>query len=67
MSGGMKSHKTRVAADELRSWRVSILRERAQYLGVIEAPTQRAAQAVAISQFSLTEEQRRRLVLEERD
>jgi hypothetical protein len=67
MSGGMKSHKTRVAADERRSWRVSVLRDRAQYLGIIEAPTERAAQAVAVAQFSLTEEHRRRLVLEERD
>jgi hypothetical protein len=67
MSGGMKSHKAKVAAHELRSWRVSILRDRAQYLGIVEAPTERAAQAVAISQFNLTEEQRRRLVVQERD
>jgi hypothetical protein len=52
---------------ELRSWRVSIRWQHAQYLGVVEAPTERAAQAVAVAQFSLTEEQRRRLAVEERE
>jgi hypothetical protein len=63
----MKSHKTKVASEDLPSWRVSVLRDRAQYLGIVHAPTERAAHTVAVAQFSLTEEQRRRLVLEERD
>jgi hypothetical protein len=67
MSGNMKSPKTQTRTHELRSWRVSIQRDRAQYLGIVEAPTERTAQAVAIAQFNLTEEQRRRLVVQERD
>jgi hypothetical protein len=35
-------------------WRVSILRGRAQPLGVVEAPDERAAEAVAAGQFGLT-------------
>jgi hypothetical protein len=37
------------------------------YLGIVEAPTERAAAAVAVAQFSLTEEHRRRLVVQEHD
>jgi hypothetical protein len=63
----MRSPKKKAASSDLRSWRVLIQRDRVQYLGVVEAPTERVAAAVAVAQFSLTEEQRRRLVVQERD
>jgi hypothetical protein len=48
---------------ELRSWRASLLRNRAQHLGTVEAPDERAAEAAAVTRFRLSDEQRRRLVV----
>ena len=50
---------------KVRSWRVSILRQRAHYLGTVEAPDERAAGAAA--QFGLDEEQRKRLAVREEE
>jgi hypothetical protein len=51
----------------LRSWRVSILRQRAQYIGTVKAPDERTAEAAAVAQFKLDNEQRRRLAVREGD
>jgi hypothetical protein len=53
------------AAAKLRSWRVSIIRKRGQYLGTVEASNDKAAEAAAVAEFDLSEEQRRRLVVTE--
>jgi hypothetical protein len=52
-----------------RSWRVSLTRARAQtrVLGIVKAPTREVAEAAAASAFNLTEDQRKRLVVQERD
>ena len=50
-----------------RSWRVSLLRHRLQYLGVVRAADERRAEAAAVAEFRLDEEQRKRLVVRERD
>ena len=52
---------------KLRAWRVSLLRQRAHYLGTVEVPDERAAEAAAVAQFDLDEEQRKRLAVEEQD
>jgi hypothetical protein len=52
---------------KLRAWRVSLLRQRAHYLGTVEAPDERAAEAAAVAQFDLDEEQRKRLAVQEQD
>jgi hypothetical protein len=59
---GMPSKKKRTAA-KLRNWRVSILRQRAEYLGVMQAADERAAQAAAIAAFELDEHCRKRIVV----
>jgi hypothetical protein len=59
--------KTKATAAKLRSWRVSLLRGRAKHLGDDQAPDQRSAEAAAIAEFKLDDEQRRRLVVQERD
>jgi hypothetical protein len=51
----------------LRSWRVSIIRRRGQYLETVEAPNEKAAEAAAVVEFELSDEQRRWLVVQERD
>jgi hypothetical protein len=38
-------------AARLRSWRVSLLSQRARYLGTVEARDEKAAEATAVKQF----------------
>ena len=52
-------------AARMRSWRVSLLRGRAQPLGTVEAPDERSAEAAAAEQFQLNDEQRKRLAVRE--
>ena len=59
--------KKKASAAKLRSWRASILRSRAIPLGIVHAPDERAAEAAAVKQFGLDDEQRKRLVVWERD
>ena len=54
-------------ATKLRSWSVSILRARAQYLGDVRAVDQKSVEAAAVLEFKLDQEQRKRLVVRERD
>jgi hypothetical protein len=62
----MKASKKTTAA-KVRTWRVSIIRKRGQYLGTVEAPNEKAAEAAAVREFDLSDEQCRRLVVQERD
>jgi hypothetical protein len=65
ISRGMRSApKKKAVAAKLRSWRVSIIRKRGQYLGTVEAPNEKAAEAAAIAEFDLSDEQQRRLVVQ---
>jgi hypothetical protein len=48
-----------------RRWRVSLIRSRIEFLGHVLARTCEAAEAAAVEQFKLTDEQRKRLVLQE--
>ena len=61
----MKTAKRRPTAAKLRSWRVIIMRSRGEYLGSVEAPDRERAEAVAIKQFALDDDQRRRLLIRE--
>jgi hypothetical protein len=63
----VKSARKRPTAAKLRSWRMSIIRKRGQYLGTVEAPNEKAAEAAAVAEFDLSDEQRRRVVVSERD
>ena len=58
----MRSPKRKAAAAKLRNWRVSILRQRAEYLGTVQATDERAAEA-AIAAFELDEHRRKRFVV----
>jgi hypothetical protein len=63
----MKSPKRKPTAAKLRNWRVAIMRSRAHNLGSIEAPDAKAAEAEAVKLFGLSEEQRKRLLILERE
>ena len=45
MKPASKVARQRTAAAKLRSWRVSIIRKRGQYLGTVDAPNEKAAEA----------------------
>jgi hypothetical protein len=47
------------------TWRASLIRQRAEFLGHVEPPAREAAEAAAAERFNLTEEQWRRRVLQE--
>jgi hypothetical protein len=59
--------KRKAAVAKLRSLRASIIRQRGQYLGTVEAANEKAAEAAAVAAFDLSAEQLRRLVVRERD
>jgi hypothetical protein len=59
-----KSANTNPRGTASRSWRASLIRKRAQVLGIVEAPTREAAEAAAVQKFDLTPEQRSRLVVQ---
>jgi hypothetical protein len=60
----LANNNPRAAAS--RSWRASLIRKRAQVLGDVEAPSREAAEAAAVRTFNLTDEQRSRIVVQER-
>ena len=49
-----------------RSWRVIIICGKGEYLGSVEAPDRERAEAVAIKQSALDDDQRSRLLIRER-
>jgi hypothetical protein len=49
----------------LRSWSALLIRNRLQFLGFVDAADRKAAEAAAVKQFSLSEWQRKRLMLQE--
>jgi hypothetical protein len=51
----------------VRSWRASLIRKRSQVLGDVDAPSREAAEAAAVRAFNLNEQQRSRLVVQERE
>jgi len=57
--------KKKAAAEKLRPWSVALMRSRAHYLGVVCAPDEKSAEAAAIAEFKIGDEQRRRLIVRE--
>jgi hypothetical protein len=63
MFGAMSRRTKPKKPANLRSWRVIIMRSKGEYLGSVEAPDRERAEAVAIKQFELDDDQRRRLLI----
>jgi hypothetical protein len=63
----MRPPKKKSVGAKLRNSRVAIMRARAHNLGTIDAPDPKAAENEAVKLFGLTEEQRKRLSIWERD
>jgi hypothetical protein len=66
MFGAMSRRTNSKKSAKLRSWRVIILRSRGELLGYVEALDRERAEAVAIKQFDLDQEQQQRLLIRER-
>jgi hypothetical protein len=54
----MKTARKKPTVANLRSWRVIIIRSKGEYLGSVEAPDRERAEAIAIKQFALNDDQR---------
>jgi hypothetical protein len=62
----MRTPPTKKAiAAKLRNWRVTILRNRAELLGVVQAADERAAEKAAAKAFALDDDRRKRLAVRE--
>jgi hypothetical protein len=58
------------AAQKPRSWRASLIRKRAKaqlFLGFVDEPDRASAVVAAVKAFNLDDEQRSRLVVQERE
>jgi hypothetical protein len=66
MKASKKITRQKPTAAKLRSWRVIIMRSKGEHIGTVEAPDPQRAEAVAIKQFELDQDQRRRLLIRER-
>ena len=56
---------SRSKASKLRSWAVTLIRSRGQYLGSLQAPDRAAAEPAAIKAFNLQDSDRKRLLVTE--
>ena len=52
-------------AARMKSWRVSMLRNKAEHIGIVMAADRGAAEAAAVKQYGLEGERRKRLVVQE--
>jgi hypothetical protein len=57
----------RATAAKPQPWHVSLMRARAHFLGIVYAPDHEAAEAAAIAEFKIGEDQRRRLIVREQE
>jgi hypothetical protein len=58
--------RIKVPAKKPHSWAVTLIKNRGVLLGYVEAPDQKAAELVAAKAFTLSEWQRKRLLVRER-
>jgi hypothetical protein len=63
----MKSPKKKPTAAKLRNWRIAIMCARAHGLGTVAAPDRQSAEPEAVKAFGLSEDQRKRLLILERE
>jgi hypothetical protein len=66
MSSLRSRTKATAKAKPSRSWAVTLIKNRGVLLGYVEAPDQKAAELVAAKAFTLSEWQRKRLLVRER-
>jgi len=61
------ARQNKATSPKRRFWRVQVPGgKRPEYVGIVEAPDQQSAEATAVKQFRLTDEERERLVVRTR-
>ena len=66
---GMSKLRSRIRAPakkQPRSWAVTLIKNRGVYLGIVEASDEKTAELAAAKTFTLSEWQRKRLLIRER-
>jgi hypothetical protein len=58
-----KPLKKKPIAENLRAWRASLRRSSVHLLGLVYAQDEKSAEAAAVAEFKISEDQRRRLVV----
>lgn len=48
------------AKKSLREWRITLIRQKGEYIGMVDAPDAEAAIKIAIEEFGITDPQRQR-------
>jgi len=61
----MKHVPSKTPAAKVRDWRIALIRKRLDRLGRVSAADRDAAEVAAVAEFRLTDEQRKRLLIEE--
>jgi hypothetical protein len=59
----MLRSRIKVPAKKPRSWRVTLIKNRGVYLGTVEAANEKEAELAAAKEFTLSEWQRKRLLV----
>ena len=62
-----KGSPAKLASQMKRRWRVVLISQTGEVLGTVEAADAQAAETAAAIQFELDEQQRRRLLVQERE
>ncbi len=62
-----KRDTARKVPSKLRPWRAFLMRARNQLLGVVYAADERSAEAAAVAEFKLGDEERKRLIVREQE
>ena len=57
--------KRTAKADESRTWRISVFKNKLQYVGRVRAPDKESAAGVAAAEFRLRDHELTRLLVEE--
>jgi hypothetical protein len=63
----MRAPKKKATPEKLRAWRVALMRSRSHLLGIVYAPDEKSAEAAAVTEFKIGDEQRRRLIVREQE
>ena len=63
----MRAPKKKPTAEKLRSWSATLMRSRTHLLGIVYAPDEKSAEAAAIAEYKISEDMRRRLIVQPND
>jgi hypothetical protein len=63
----MRAPKKKPTAAKLKAWSASLMRSRTHLVGIVYAPDEKSAEAAAIAEYKISEDRRRRLIVQPND